>query len=89
VTEYLIELYVGAADAGAVERDAERVRAAADEETRTGKPVRYLGSIFVPEDETCYLLFEADSADTVRETAVRASLQVEHLASAVATREGP
>jgi hypothetical protein len=86
VTEYLIELYVGQADAAAIEREGERARSAAEEATRMGTPVHYLGSIFVPEDETCFLLFEAGSAEAVRETATLAALRVEHLATAVERR---
>jgi hypothetical protein len=82
VPEFLLELYVSRADVGAVERDAERTRLAAEELTREGKPVRLLRSIFVPEDETCFLLCEAASADTVREVARRAAIPFERIAEA-------
>jgi uncharacterized protein DUF4242 len=85
MTEYLLELYVARADADVVERGAERVRRAAEEHTREGTPIRYLRSIFVPEDETCFLIFEAASADAVREVARRASLSFEHVATAIET----
>jgi uncharacterized protein DUF4242 len=85
MTEYLLELYVARADADVVERGAERVRRAAEEHTREGTPIRYLRSIFVPEDETCFLIFEAASADAVREVARRASLPFEHVATAIET----
>jgi len=51
-----------------------RARLAADELARAGTRIRYLHSIFVPEDETCFHLFEAGSADAVREAIERASL---------------
>jgi hypothetical protein len=38
-------------DEPAVERGDERARIAAEELAREGKPVRFLRSIFVPEDE--------------------------------------
>jgi hypothetical protein len=41
---------------------------------RNGTPVRFLRSIFVPEDETCFFLFEAPTAAAVRDTARRAQL---------------
>jgi hypothetical protein len=85
MTEYLLELYVARADALAVGRRAERVRRAAEEHTEAGTPVRYLRSIFVPDDETCFLIFEAGSADAVREVARRASLSFEHVAAAIET----
>lgn len=81
--EFLVELYVSRADAGAVERRAERSRDAAARLSGEGIPVRYLSSIFVPEDETCFLLYEAASADAVRETARSAGLQFERVAEAV------
>jgi hypothetical protein len=88
--EYLLELYVSRGDAGAVERGAERSRRSAAELTREGTPVRYLRSIFVPEDETCFFLYEAASADAVREVARRAQLSFERVTEALAgpTRTG-
>jgi hypothetical protein len=35
--------------------------------TEEGKPVRYIRSMYVPGDAHCMCLFEAGSADTVRE----------------------
>lgn len=84
MAEFLVELYVSRADASAVERGAEAGRLAAEELTREGTPVRYLRSIFVPEDETCFFLYEAGSADAVREVAERAHLQFERVAEAAA-----
>jgi hypothetical protein len=56
--------------------------------TREGTDVRFLRSIFVPEDETCFYLFEATSADTVREAAARAGLAFGRVAEAVAVAQG-
>jgi hypothetical protein len=41
---------------------------------RDGLQVRYLRSIFVPEDEICFLLFEAASPELVGEAGRRAAL---------------
>jgi hypothetical protein len=41
---------------------------------REGTPVRFLRSIFVPENDTCFLLYEAPTARSVREAAGRAGL---------------
>ena len=84
MAEFVVECYVSRADAGAVARGAERARLAAEELTREGTPVRYLRSIFVPEDETCFFMCEAVSADAVREAARRAALPFERVAEAVA-----
>ena len=39
-----------------------------------GIPVRLVRSVFVPEDEACFYLYEATSAEAVREAARRAAL---------------
>ena len=83
MAEFLVELYLSGVDGGAVERESERARLGAEALTREGKPVRYLRSIFVPEDETCLFLYEAASADDVREAATRAALRFERVAGAI------
>jgi hypothetical protein len=85
VAEFLLEQYVSRTDSAAVERGEERARVAAEELTREGTPVRFLRSIFVPEDETGFYLCEAASVDAVRELAKRAALPVERVVEA-ATR---
>jgi len=80
VAEFLVEVYVSRSDAAAVRRGAERTRLAAAELTREGTPVRYLRSIFVPEDETCFYLYEAADAEAVREAATRAAVPFERVA---------
>jgi hypothetical protein len=87
MAEFLVELYVSRTDPDAVGRDVERARAASAELTREGTPVRFLRSIFVPEDETCLFLFEAESVDVVREVARRAALSYEHIAETVPDTE--
>ena len=81
--EFIAELYVSRADEAGAEGLSRRVRAAAEELTREGIPVRYLRSIFVPDDETCFVLCEAPSAGAVCETAARASLRFARIAHAV------
>ncbi len=53
--------------------------------TREGHPVRCVRSIFVPEDETCFLLYDAPSADLVAEAVQRAGLRHEHISAASST----
>lgn len=86
--EFLVELYVSREDAAAVEHRAERARVAAEELTRAGTPVRYVRSIFVPDDETCFFLYEAARAEDVEEAARRASLRFERAAAAVVAESG-
>jgi hypothetical protein len=65
MTEYLIELYVSHTDADVAAADSRSVHAAAEQLTRRGTSVRYLRSIFVPAEETCFVLLEADSTDAI------------------------
>ena len=87
MAEFLVELYVPRADAAAVTRGAERTRRVAEAMTLDGTPVRYLQSIFVPDDETCFFLYEAVSADAARRAALGAALTVDRVAEAVAERD--
>jgi hypothetical protein len=79
VTEFLVELYVARSDAALVEQCAERLRHAAEELTSEGMHVRFVRSIFVPEDETCFLSIEATSAHGAGEAARRARLPFDRL----------
>ena len=88
MAEFLVEFYVSRADPEAVDRGTRRARSSAETLTSEGIPVRFLRSIFVPEDETCFLLYEAGSADDVREAARHADLQFERIALAVAGLDG-
>ena len=89
MAEFLVESYVSRRDSQSVERGAERSRLAADELTRAGTPVRYLCSFFVPEDETCFFVYEAASADAVRAAASRAALSFERVIEVVASAPDP
>jgi hypothetical protein len=83
VAEFLVELYVSRTNAQGVSSGARRARLAAEELTRGGTAVRYLRSIFVPEDETWFLLFEAASANDVRDAARSAELPCARISEAV------
>lgn len=83
MAEYLVELYVARSDRAGAERRGDRARLAAEQLTHEGMPVRYLRSIFVPEDETCFYLYEASSPDVVREATRRAGFTAERVTEAV------
>ena len=87
MAEFLLELYVPRGDAAGAERDAAAARLAADELRREGSAVRYVRSIFMPEDETCLLLYEASSAAEVRRAAELASLPAERIVEAATITE--
>jgi hypothetical protein len=88
MAEFLVESYVARTDSAAVELGAERGRIAAEELTREGTPVRFLRSLFVPEDETCFFLYEADSPEVVRAAVSRAALSFERVAELFSQAEG-
>ncbi len=71
---YLVESYLPVTSAeGQAEVEA-RARAAVDELAREGAPVRHLNSIFVPEDEMCLLMYEAESPELALEASARAGI---------------
>jgi len=73
---YLVEVYAP--------RSARltELEAAARSAARTARAVRYLESIHVPEDETCFHVFEGPSAEIVRDAARRAALIVQRVSRA-------
>jgi hypothetical protein len=74
VPEYLLELYVSRENTNAAAEPAWRIRAAVEQLTLQGTTVHCSGTILVPAEETCFVLFVADSADAVCEAARLASL---------------
>ena len=84
MAEFLVERYVP--DPSVAEQEAERARISATRMTHNGMPIRLVHSIFLPEDETSLLLFEATSADIVRETARGAGLSVDRIVEALPER---
>jgi Protein of unknown function (DUF4242) len=73
---YLVELDPPDTDWADIQALTARSRAASDELSQHGTPVRFLRSVFVPEDGKVYLLFEGPSEAAVREAASRAGLGV-------------
>jgi hypothetical protein len=84
-SEYLAECFwpgVGEAELRALD---ERARASAAAVSAQGRPVHYLGSLLVREDEVVFCQFEG-TAETVREAAERAQIPFERI---VATTHSP
>jgi hypothetical protein len=97
VHHYLVEFYVPRRDEAALADAAMRASAACDALTNEGSHVRYLRTIFVPHDEICFHLYEAQAADAVDEASLRAQIAYERIVRAVSldgseahlpTREG-
>ena len=64
-------------------RSAQRARAAARELAERGARIRFVRSMYVPDDEICFLVFDAISADAVEDTCTRAGLRFERVVEAV------
>jgi hypothetical protein len=85
VSEFLVEVYVSPANLSLRLPCPEDLVKAAEQLSREGRPVRLLRSLFVPEEETCFYLFEATTSDAVREAARRAGLACDHVVEAAAS----
>ena len=88
MAEYVVELYVAQGDHTVAQHHVAVAERAGADLTREGRAVRYLQSFFVPEDETCFLLYEADSVDLVTVAVGRAGLRLEHVSAATTSVAG-
>jgi hypothetical protein len=79
--EYLIELYVSGGDKAAAEDSRLSACAAAAALSRRGTRIEYRRSILLASEETCFLLFEADTVDVVREMARLAALRSDQIST--------
>jgi hypothetical protein len=91
LSHFLAERYVSAANPELAHLDAARASAASQEQAEQGTAVRYLGSTLIPSDETCFSLFEAQSAEDVRRLLERAALPYDRIVEAlrIDTDESP
>jgi hypothetical protein len=71
---YLVEVYMPRSHAQKAGAAGARARAAAAGLSREGVAVRYVRTMFLPDDETCFHLFEARSAGSVEEVCRQAGL---------------
>ena len=82
-TRYTVELRLPQAGWTDVQEAAARAREASEQMRREGEGVRFLRSVFVPEDEACFFLYEGPSAESVRTAALRAKLGVRRVDAAL------
>jgi len=80
--EFVAEQYFSRADGAGARRAGRAARDAAEQLTREGTEVELVRSIFVPQDETCIFIYEADSLNSVQLAAQRAALAFERIAEA-------
>ena len=71
---YLVETYLARGRAGERAARERRARTAAVELTQERTPVRFERSIYVPEDEICFFVFDAPSGRDAALAAQRAGL---------------
>jgi hypothetical protein len=81
--EFLIESYVSGKTASAAVLRIDDVARTAGQLSQQGTEVRFLRAIFIPEEETCFYLYESSSGEAVREAATRAGLAFERMTEAV------
>jgi hypothetical protein len=78
---YVVERYRSRSDPDSLRAMADRLAAGARSEASHGH-IRYVHTIFVPEDETCLHLFEADSEAEVRAVARQAGIDIDRIVPA-------
>ena len=88
---YVIELYGPSSDFASVRSAADRLATGARQLSGEGTRVRYLDTIFLPGDETCFHLLEAGSEADVRAVALRAGIDADRVvpASQIEPRTDP
>ena len=84
---YLVEVYVPRSHAREARASGRRARAAAEELARESVSIRYVRTTFLPDDETCFHLFEASSAEVVEVASSRAELGRTRVMAAVEASE--
>ena len=74
MSTYLVEAYVARSRAWDAREAGLDARAAAQELVREGTSIRYVRMTFLPDDETCFHIFEAASEEAVGEACRRAGI---------------
>jgi hypothetical protein len=80
---FLVETYAPRTPGGALAGIGERVRIAAAQLSPSGTAVRYVRTIYVPGDETCFHVLEGPSAEAIEQFGRRARLEFDRIAEAV------
>ena len=83
MARFLVESYLPSGSRDSLAADAARLRAAAARLER----VELLRTVYVPEDEVCFYLFESESAELVAEVSRSAELEFDRVQPVVALDE--
>jgi hypothetical protein len=78
---YLAELYTPASTALA--EVAGKARAGAEQAAAGGAEIRFVQAIFVPQDESCFVLYQADTPDEVSTAGTLAGLVFDRIVPAM------
>lgn len=81
---YVVERYLPGIGPDELRANAERLAAAAAELATGGKDIHYLGSTFVPGEESCFCRFEASSERLVDEACRQADFPYARILEATA-----
>jgi hypothetical protein len=84
--EFLAETYTPRLSPGTPAPSVADVARAAEQASQPGAPVCFLRAIVVPEEETCFWLYQAPSAAAVRAAMTQARLRPERITEAVSIR---
>ena len=84
---YLVETYLARGHAGERAARERRACSAADELTQGTTRIRFERSIYAPEDEICFFVFDAPSGRTAAFAAERAELDPIRVVEAVSSRK--
>jgi hypothetical protein len=88
VQSFLVEVYLPRSRAHEARASGRRARAAAVALAHEGVPIRYIRTTYLPDDETCFHVFEAVSTEVVEEAGRRAGLGRVRIVPAIET-SGP
>lgn len=83
------EFYATPDGPGAAARRAAEAALATDQVSRPGVPVRFLGAVAVPQEETCFWLYQAPSASAVRAAMTSARLRPDRITPVGLHRPAP
>lgn len=90
MNSYLVERYLPGVSETELRTALERLYDACTELSAKGNPVRYLGSMFLPEEETCFCRLDGDSPGTAAKANEIARLPFARITAGLAiTPTGP
>ena len=84
---YLVETYLARSRAGERAAREQRARTAAEELTQERTSVRFERSIYVPEDEICFFVFDAPTGRDAALAAHRAELDSLRIVEAISSEK--